>query len=55
VCSSDLVVLMAEGLDMHFSKGYVYTAMGFSVAVELLNLRMRRAAAHPVTADRHPA
>lgn len=38
------VVLMAEGLEMHFSKAYVYTAMGFSVGVELLNLKMRRAA-----------
>lgn len=35
-------VLMAEGLDVHFSKAYVYCAMGFSVAVELLNLRMRK-------------
>ncbi len=36
-------VLIAEGLHQHFSKNYVYVAMGFSVAVELLNLRMRRA------------
>ncbi|WP_293372676.1 TerC family protein [Nevskia sp.] len=36
------LVLMAEGVDLHFSKAYVYTAMGFSVAVELLNLRMRK-------------
>ncbi len=36
------VVLMAEGLHQHFSKNYVYVAMGFSVVVELLNLRMRR-------------
>ena len=36
------VVLMAEGLEMHFSKAYVYTAMAFSVAVELLNLRLRK-------------
>ena len=36
------VVLMAEGVDLHFSKAYVYTAMGFSVAVELLNLRLRK-------------
>jgi len=35
-------VLMAEGVEMHFSKAYVYTAMGFSVAVELLNLRLRK-------------
>jgi len=36
------IVLMAEGVEMHFSKNYVYTAMGFSVAVELLNLKLRR-------------
>ncbi len=36
------VVLMAEGLHQHFSKNYVYVAMGFSVMVELLNLKMRK-------------
>jgi len=36
------IVLMAEGVEVHFSKAYVYTAMGFSVAVELLNLRLRK-------------
>ena len=36
------IVLMAEGVELHFSKAYVYTAMGFSVAVELLNLRLRK-------------
>lgn len=36
------VVLIAEGLHQHFSKNYVYVAMGFSVAVELLNLKMRK-------------
>ena len=34
--------LVAEGLHFHFPKGYVYFAMAFSVAVELLNMRMRR-------------
>jgi len=32
--------LVAEGLDQHISKGYIYFAMGFSVFVETLNLRM---------------
>jgi predicted tellurium resistance membrane protein TerC len=36
------VVLIAEGLDTHVPKGYVYFAMAFSVAVEMLNIRMRR-------------
>ena len=33
--------LVGEGLDFHVPKGYIYFAMAFSVAVELLNLRMR--------------
>lgn len=36
------MVLIGEGLDFHIPKGYVYFAMAFSVAVELLNLRVRR-------------
>jgi predicted tellurium resistance membrane protein TerC len=36
------MALVADGLDHHIPKGYIYFAMGFSVFVELLNLRMRR-------------
>jgi predicted tellurium resistance membrane protein TerC len=42
------VSLIAEGFDQHIPKGYIYFAMGFSVFVELLNLRARRRAAKPV-------
>ena len=35
-------VLMLEGLAMHVPKGYVYTAMLFSISVEFLNMRFRR-------------
>lgn len=42
------VVLVADGLDHHIPKGYVYFAMAFSVAVEIINLRMRKRAAKPV-------
>ena len=42
------VVLIADGFDHHVPKGYVYFAMAFSVAVELLNIRMRKRAALPV-------
>jgi predicted tellurium resistance membrane protein TerC len=45
--------LVAEGLDFHVPKGYIYFAMAFSVGVELLNLRMRAAAAR--RAARAPA
>ena len=43
--------LVAEGLEFHIPKGYIYFAMAFSVFVELLNLRVRgrgRAKAEPV-------
>ena len=33
--------LVADGLDHHIPKGYIYSAMGFSVFVEMLNLRAR--------------
>ncbi len=36
------VFLVAEGLDQHVSKGYIYFAMGFSLMVELIQLRRRR-------------
>ena len=39
------ISLVGEGLGMHIPKGYIYFAMGFSVFVELINLRVRRAAA----------
>jgi predicted tellurium resistance membrane protein TerC len=37
------VALVADGLDQHLPRGYIYFAMGFSVFVEMLNLRVRRA------------
>ena len=33
--------LVADGFDVHIPKGYIYFAMGFSVFVEMLNLRIR--------------
>lgn len=42
------VVLIAEGFDNHVPKGYIYSAMAFSVVVEMLNIRMRKRAAKPV-------
>ena len=33
-------VLVAEGLGVHVPKAYIYFAMGFSIAVEMLNLRL---------------
>jgi predicted tellurium resistance membrane protein TerC len=39
------VALIAEGIDVHIPKGYIYFAMAFSVTVEMLNIRIRRARA----------
>ena len=36
------VALVGEGFDMHIPKAYIYFAMGFSVAVEMLNTQRRR-------------
>ena len=41
------VSLMADGFDQHIPKGYIYFAMGFSIFVEMINLRVR-ARAMPV-------
>jgi predicted tellurium resistance membrane protein TerC len=42
------VMLVAEGLDQHIPKGYIYFAMAFSVSVEMLNLRARKVQTPPV-------
>ena len=42
------VTLIAEGLDQHIPKGYIYFAMAFSVFVEMLNLQLRRPHTAPV-------
>jgi predicted tellurium resistance membrane protein TerC len=40
--------LIAEGLDFHVPKGYIYFAMAFSVVVEMINIRMRKRSEKPV-------
>jgi len=48
------LALIADGFGLHVPKGYIYFAMAFSVAVELLNLKMRkRAARHASTLKLH--
>jgi len=37
------VSLIGDGLGMHVPKGYIYFAMGFSVFVEMVNMRVRKA------------
>ena len=36
------VMLVAEGLGQHVSKGYIYFAMAFSLVVEMINMRVRK-------------
>jgi predicted tellurium resistance membrane protein TerC len=42
------VVLVADGFRAHIEKGYIYFAMAFSFAVEMLNINMRKKRAKPV-------
>ena len=37
------MALIGEGLEFHIPKGYIYFAMAFSMAVEMINLRVRKA------------
>jgi predicted tellurium resistance membrane protein TerC len=45
------VYLIADGLEWHIEKGYIYGAMGFSAMVECLNLWARRNAQRRLSAD----
>jgi predicted tellurium resistance membrane protein TerC len=42
------VVLIADGCGQHVEKGYIYFAMAFSFAVEMLNIKMRARRVKPV-------
>jgi predicted tellurium resistance membrane protein TerC len=47
------VALIADGLNQHIPKGYIYFAMAFSVGVEMLNLRLQKVQTKAVKL-RHP-
>src|SRR3954452_3832148 len=49
------ISLIGDGLGMHVPKGYIYFAMGFSVFVEMINLRVRRKSDPVKLHDRYPA
>src|SRR5690606_25696185 len=36
------VMLIAEGFHQHISKGYIYSAIAFSLVVEMLNMKLRK-------------
>ena len=46
------VALMADGLDQHIPRGYIYFALGFSIFVELVNTRVLRGHRSPVVAPK---
>ena len=48
------VVLVADGLDQHIPKGYIYFAMSFGLLMELLNMRLRKKSKHKVAALQEP-
>lgn len=48
------VSLLAEGLDQHIPKGYIYFAMAFSVLVEMLNLKMKKNNKKPIVLRNTP-
>jgi predicted tellurium resistance membrane protein TerC len=48
------VALVGEGAGFHIPKGYIYFAMAFSLGVEMLNIRVRRARAVPVSLHNKP-
>jgi predicted tellurium resistance membrane protein TerC len=42
------VALVAEGWHFHIPKGYIYFSMAFAIAVEMLNMRMRKRSKPPL-------
>ncbi len=45
--------LIAEGLDFHIPKGYIYFSMSFALLVDVLQIRMKRAKTPPVKTHEH--
>ena len=47
------VSLIAEGLEFHIPKGYIYFSMAFALLVDVLQMRMRKSATPPVKTHEH--
>ncbi len=45
------VALLADGLELHIPKGFIYFAMGFSLLVEILNIKLRSRKLRPVVPE----
>jgi len=48
------VALIAEGVEFHIPRGYIYFAMAFSIFVEMLNLRIRKRSKKPIKLRQSP-
>ncbi len=47
------VSLIAEGLNFHIPKGYIYFSMAFALLVDILQMKMGKRASHPVKTHEH--
>jgi predicted tellurium resistance membrane protein TerC len=45
--------LIAEGMDFHIPKGYIYFSMSFALLVDVLQMRMKKPKAEPVHTHEH--
>jgi len=45
--------LIAEGMDFHIPKGYIYFSMSFALLVDVLQMRMKKPVAAPVHTHEH--
>jgi predicted tellurium resistance membrane protein TerC len=47
------VSLIAEGLEFHIPKGYIYSSMAFALLVDILQMRMKKTTSPPVRTHEH--
>jgi predicted tellurium resistance membrane protein TerC len=47
------VSLIAEGLEFHIPKGYIYFSIAFALIVDILQMRMRKPTSPPVRTHEH--
>jgi predicted tellurium resistance membrane protein TerC len=47
------VSLIAEGLDFHIPKGYIYFSMAFALLVDIFQMKMNRKKSTPVKTHEH--
>jgi len=47
------ISLIAEGMEFHIPKGYIYFSMGFALLVDILQMKLKKAKADPVETHEH--